>query len=344
MRTIRTLTLITVAFAVVFLGPTTKVRAQVAVDVNLTVFHSGLAGYGDWVASARFGNVWVPRHAAAWRPYSVGYWTYTDVGWTWVSDEPWAWATYHYGRWAFDPVYGWIWVPDTTWGPAWVAWRSNDEYMGWAPLPPGVAITEAFDPPIESFAFVFVPTRYVFEPHLAAYIVPQARNVTYIGLTANQTHFSMSGGVVFNSGVRVDAVEHVIGHAVPRYTIQASTAVGPARVSAGRVAIYRPTTVVIDHPVQEPMRPGRVETVDQMNARHTQESRDLASAQVRERASLERQHNAELAHPPSGMTHTQLVARQEQEHQAQAQNEARQKQQMDARHAEEQRGHGRGGK
>ena len=43
---------------------------------------------------------------------------------------------YHYGRWVRVQDEGWCWVPDTDWGPAWVSWRNNDEYVGWAPLPP----------------------------------------------------------------------------------------------------------------------------------------------------------------------------------------------------------------
>jgi len=27
-------------------------------------------------------------------------------------------------------------MPDDVWGPAWVEWRYDDEYIGWAPLRP----------------------------------------------------------------------------------------------------------------------------------------------------------------------------------------------------------------
>jgi hypothetical protein len=343
MRTVRTLTLAAATFGIV-LGAASQPRAQVRFDVSLTVFHDGLSGYGDWVRHDRYGDVWVPRQAHAWRPYSVGYWTYTDAGWTWVSDEPWAWATYHYGRWAFDPAFGWVWVPDTTWGPSWVAWRSNDDYTGWAPLPPGIAVSEDFDPPIDSFGFVFVRTRYLTEPRLVTFIEPQARNVTYVRLTTNATHFSVVGGVVINRGVRIENVERVVGHPVPRLTIQAVAGVGPARVSGGQLAIYRPATVTIaaGAHVAAPMPSARVETVAEMNTRHVQEQRTLAADQAKERAALERQHSAELSHPPAGLSHEEIIARQETEHQAQAQNEARQKAAMDARHDREQ--HDRGGR
>jgi hypothetical protein len=112
-------------------------RAQVSVDVTIGAFQNHLSPYGRWVWHERYGNVWIPRvTTAGWRPYMYGHWVYTDADWMWISDEPFGWATYHYGRWSLDPVMGWVWVPDSVWSPAWVAWRANDDYVGWAPLPP----------------------------------------------------------------------------------------------------------------------------------------------------------------------------------------------------------------
>lgn len=337
------------------LGAAGPARAQARFDVSLTVFHDGLSRYGTWVASARFGQVWYPRHEHLWRPYRDGYWAYTDVGWTWVSDEPWAWATYHYGRWAFDDEYGWIWVPDTVWGPAWVAWRYNADYVGWAPLPPGVAVSASFDPPIDPYAFVFVRTRYLCDPHLVSYVEPQARNAMYVRLTSNATRFSVSGGVYFNRGVDVNLVGHAIGRPVPHLTVQATAVEGPTRIASGHVAIYRPASVAISRPsryspavratdaharVAAPERAVapehraaahagvRGEARAEVAPRQHQESRNLAAGQAheRERATLEKGHAVEKAHSSAGMTRAQGAARQTTAHHAQARNGARQKQ------------------
>ncbi len=113
-------------------------REAVAQVVDDSYFYEGLAPYGEWYFQADFGWVWRPlRVAVNWRPYTEGQWVWADeVGWTWASDEPWGWATYHYGRWYFDPIYGWTWVPGRTWAPAWVDWRIESGYVGWAPLWP----------------------------------------------------------------------------------------------------------------------------------------------------------------------------------------------------------------
>jgi hypothetical protein len=80
--------------------------------------------------------VWYPKNVpAGWRPYTNGHWAYADdYGWTWLSDEKWSWATYNYGRWVFAPGAGWAWVPGKTWAPSWVAWRTGEGLIGWAPL------------------------------------------------------------------------------------------------------------------------------------------------------------------------------------------------------------------
>jgi len=115
---------------------------------NRAIFYGRLAPYGNWVwLQGQY--VWVPMNVGPyWRPYTVGRWVYTDrYGWMWSSREPFGWATYHYGRWGFSNRVGWFWVPGSRWAPAWVSWRSSNDYLAWAPLPPtpdeglGISIT-----------------------------------------------------------------------------------------------------------------------------------------------------------------------------------------------------------
>jgi hypothetical protein len=110
-------------------------------SVDVGFFYDNLAPYGNWIQRPRHGWVWTPRSVSSnWRPYQDGHWVNSDQGWTWITDEPYGWATYHYGRWYEDPEIGWAWVPGTDWGPAWVSWQEGNDYVGWAPLPPGAAI------------------------------------------------------------------------------------------------------------------------------------------------------------------------------------------------------------
>lgn len=106
-------------------------------NIDVNYFYGALDPYGEWIEIAYDDYVWRPyKSDYNWRPYSDGRWEWTRHGWYWVSYEPFGWATYHYGRWYQDDYYGWVWMPDNVWAPAWVEWRYNDAYIGWAPLPP----------------------------------------------------------------------------------------------------------------------------------------------------------------------------------------------------------------
>ena len=105
--------------------------------ISFNFFYSSLSPYGEWIQLDNELVVWKPNGIQDnWRPYSDGRWNWTSEGWYWDSYEPFGWATYHYGRWFFDDYYGWIWIPDYEWAPAWVEWRYDNDYIGWAPLPP----------------------------------------------------------------------------------------------------------------------------------------------------------------------------------------------------------------
>lgn len=112
--------------------------AQVqAAHEDVAMFYEELSPYGNWVDYGDYGPVWYPNRVTEnWRPYLDGRWVPTEGGWVFESTEPWAWATYHYGNWMPTENYGWVWTPGSTWYPNTAAWRTSDDYIGWAPIPP----------------------------------------------------------------------------------------------------------------------------------------------------------------------------------------------------------------
>lgn len=180
---------LTLAAFLLALLPSLNTMAQREFDeeVTLQTFYDELEPYGQWVDDPEYGYVWVPDvEDPDFRPYSTnGHWVMTEYGNTWVSDYDWGWAPFHYGRWAFTDYYGWIWIPDTEWGPAWVNWRSNDEYYGWAPLGPDVTVDAAIAP--DYYApdpwWTFVPRTYIYHDRWYDYYVPYYRNRSYISAT-----------------------------------------------------------------------------------------------------------------------------------------------------------------
>lgn len=211
-----------------------------AQEVSFDFFYNGLAENGDWYNTPDFGYVFQPYIAYKnenWRPYTDGYWAQTDQGWTWVSYEDFGWACYHYGRWSQLENVGWVWVPGYEWGPGWVSWRTSNDYIGWAPLPPKatarVASTtverggstrsnvveeegrpedaeEDYDTgynggvdaqyDIGPGQYSFVPVQSFGAPYLSEAVVPVAQNVVIIGNTDNVTN------IVYRRGPRDNRV------------------------------------------------------------------------------------------------------------------------------------------
>lgn len=121
-----------------------------AATEDAALFYETLAPYGEWIYFEKYGPVWYPTQVeSGWRPYVNGRWVPTEQGYIFETAEPWGWATYHYGNWMPTDGYGWVWVPGHTWYPSTVVWRTSDDYVGWAPIPPSdysPSLTLAFYP------------------------------------------------------------------------------------------------------------------------------------------------------------------------------------------------------
>ncbi len=167
---------------------------------------------------------------ADWSPYSDGYWAYTDDGWTWISNEEFGWAVYHYGRWirAYDE---WLWIPGTEWAPAWVSWRMNDDYVGWAPLPPE-AVWEpevTFTSWVDSYYdigpswYVFIPYNRFSSPSMRPYIVNRGINISILHNTINITNIHRHSGRVgrvFAGGPDIDRMDRLVQGRVRRLELR----------------------------------------------------------------------------------------------------------------------------
>ena len=218
--------------------------------VSIEYFHGRLSPYGRWINYADYGWCWSPTVVSAeWRPYSDGYWVYSDLGWTWVSNEPWGWATYHYGRWVTDPYYGWVWVPDPVWAPAWVAWRMDGEWVGWAPLPPeaswraDVGLRFASVQAVPAKQWCFVRRDHVGDRNLRARIEPEMRSVVLLQRTRDVTRFETAGGRPKNRGPAVESVERPRSAPVPRVKVRDVNSPERGRgqfMGDGTVGFFRP--------------------------------------------------------------------------------------------------------
>ncbi len=305
-------------------------------SVDLGFFYDDLAPYGNWVERPSYGWVWTPRAvASSWRPYQNGHWVATDAGWVWVTDEPYGWATYHYGRWYDDSELGWSWVPGDTWGPSWVSFQDGGDYVGWAPLPPGVDVSVGFSGGgyaygIAPAAYLFVPERDFLAPRLGGYYVGGDRINQFWGQTRNYTNYRYQGGRWYNQGVPVDRFQR-FGR-VPRYQVAdvaANFRQRGGRIEGNRLAMFRPQVQRTARLVPPNQRPGArraVVSAAQFRAAHgdrvavaRQETRAFAQAPGRNQQRLAQQQQRQ----PVNVQRQARTAQVERQRVAQTQRETR---------------------
>jgi hypothetical protein len=244
--------LIALVVALFNLGARTA-RAQD--EVSPEFFYDALAPYGEWVDVGDYGSCWHPTGVDDnWAPYTDGYWAYTDAGWTWVSYEDFGGVVYHYGRWMKVEGEGWCWAPDYEWAPAWVSWRRNDDYIGWAPLPPearwrgdigfSVWVDSAYD--IGPGYYNFCRFRDFGAPVLRGVIINRDGNFALIGRTRNITNITYTniGGsrIVFNGGPDFAAMRGVVSHPIPALNLVRNSRFDPAQLrgpGAGKLIASR---------------------------------------------------------------------------------------------------------
>ena len=171
-------------------------------------FYTQLTPYGSWIEIDYGVVVWRPTIIRVnWMPYQMGRWVWTYDGWYWDSYEPFGFITYHYGRWFYDDYYGWLWYPDYEWAPAWVEWRYDNNYIGWAPLHPyavfsvsiGIHWTRAYYTPYHHWHFVGY--RNFCDPYVYNYYVGSGYKYKIHGKTKYRTNYVYYNGRVQNRGV-----------------------------------------------------------------------------------------------------------------------------------------------
>jgi hypothetical protein len=263
--------------ALVALGaPMFPPQAEAVVEVSFDYFQNELSSYGQWIEVGNYGACWRPTSVGAdWAPYTDGYWAYTDGGWTWASYEDWGGITYHYGRWLYVEDEGWVWVPGYEWAPAWVSWRTSDDYVGWAPLPPeahfevsvgfGSWIDDSCD--IGPSYYRFCHVRDFGAPVLAPVCFPPERNITIIEQTVNVTNITYyhDANVVFCGGPNYVTINRHVHRPIPALKLVRDPQVltqgrhrPPQLVRGNQLAVFAPKVEKPADPKALPVKPAKV--------------------------------------------------------------------------------------
>jgi uncharacterized protein DUF6600 len=308
-------------------------------------FYDELSPYGRWERVSRYGDCWVPLDVpVGWRPYTVGYWVDTDYGWMWISQDPWGGLPYHYGRWTYDSHFGWLWVPDDDeiWAPAWVSWRYDDEFIGWAPLPPeagwggsGLSLSiSVLDRSINRSAWCFTPIRTFGTTRVRSYIVPASRNVTLLASTRNVTRYEVYNSLPAERGLRPEIIERATGRRFQRYRVVDSRSQANLRrpeIQGSTIAVYRPRITGVRSQRAKFAPRGATRNSPAVMNRQRSEQRRFDQRMRQERSALEREHRRELQQNRQRMQADQMRQRQQAEMRAQREREAQERRAFDQR-------------
>jgi hypothetical protein len=238
-------------------------RVAQALEVDIDLFRRELSPYGEWFHHDRYGEVWRPTHVRRdWRPYyDDGHWAYSDdYGWMWVSDQPWGWAPFHYGRWAYARDNGWLWVPGRQWGPAWVTFRSGQDSIGWAPLPPearwdpGYGFLDDDDDYYDDYyddndfslagvIWSFVRPQGFLEPNFRRYAYDRRDYPRIIHRTRNVTNITVINKRVVNRSIEINNIERVTRKKVRRVRVEEADRPERTRRKGDRIVVYKPVVV-----------------------------------------------------------------------------------------------------
>ncbi len=311
-------------------------------------FYEPLLPYGEWVWQDNQGWSWSPYNMpVGWRPYSEGRWAYTDAGWCWDDDRPWGWATYHYGRWSFDSGLGWTWCPGCDWAPAWVTWRTGDDYVGWCALPPACQWTAGFgfarrdydwDDLCPASNWCFVPRDCFLHHDLDRDLCDEARNVTCFGHTRADFDYRLHDGHIEN---RLPGghewVEKDLGHRLEARKLVPVGDLGEwrgvANANSNELRVFRPEhngtrgLRFNDFPVGA--------TPDSVANRHEQENQMLNQRHQELQSQLLERHRTEMSHTLNEQAATRLSQEHTAENRALVQQQQREHQQMEYWHGME---------
>ncbi len=225
----------------------TEGKVNYRVGVTFGYFYSSLGSYGDWYEISNGVYVWKPYGVAInWQPYSVGRWLWTSDGWYWDSYEPFGYITYHYGRWFYDDYYGWVWYPSYEWAPAWVEWRYDDYYIGWAPLPPyaifrynvGIVFTISWNAPLNYW--YFVKYRHFYNDNVWGYGISNNYKTRIYRNTKVRNNYVNVDDRIINNGLNKEYVENRTGYRFAQRNIVNTDNLNDIRANDREVKRYIP--------------------------------------------------------------------------------------------------------
>jgi len=220
--------------------------------LSFQYFYHELTPMGHWMEIDDNLFAWQPDYMGRnWKPYSVGRWEWSDDGWYWDSYENFGWITYHYGRWINDFNHGWLWIPGYQWAPAWVEWRYDSRFIGWAPLSPyadfrfdvGIHFSMDYESPYSDWNFVYYD--HFDNPNLNHYFVASSKTRDFFRKTKYRTNYRSYHGRIINNGVSREYIQKISGKRIKKRNMKIYKSrdeyFNRRNKDSDNIGIYRPT-------------------------------------------------------------------------------------------------------
>lgn len=191
--------------------------------------------------------IWKPSVTdVQWKPYTDGKWVYSSQGWVWSSNDHWGWAVYHYGRWWNSKKLGWVWMPGYVWAPAWVMWRVDDNYVGWAPLSPRAkwkitaGITDVnYRYKYNDADWVFVDKSKFADEINRGNIVVSEKNGGLVAGSKTILNIKSENDAIIHSGPDAGEIEKATGNPVRERTLKFVNDRSRVQIGENDISLYR---------------------------------------------------------------------------------------------------------
>jgi len=172
---------------------------------------------------------------------------------------------------------GWLWVPGRVWAPAWVDWRQNDTYLGWAPLPPSAYIIDNTInvPPIDDDRYVIVEKRYFVQPQIYKYMYKENKNKIMIKEMSKTNGIMIINKTVINKGPEVTDIEKYWGNKIEVVNVNRVKVKNDVKYSDKEYYVYTPNFTKVKHSknVRTPVfQPKSFKKYDERNIRKSDQN------------------------------------------------------------------------
>jgi len=142
-------------------------------------------------------------------------------------------------------------MPDYEWGPSWVEWRYDDDYIGWAPLPPyarfrvGVGIHFSISWRSHYRHWHFVRYGHFCHSNVNYYFIDNSNTNYIFNRTKYRTNYYYNNDRIINGGIGRDFIERRSGTKIRTRDLVTTTKLrdysGDGVRKNDRIEIYRPT-------------------------------------------------------------------------------------------------------